>query len=250
MSDPELYLSLLSGRHRDNAVESRIFHENQSFHKDPEHLHDVLDALAAICVSKEQGDIFFVSLAVDSYGTKLYVSTNGTVPSTVIAHLHHIQSKLKHFKSVLESASSPGSVIDSPDPNIIISQTESRLDIQRTIYEYSYKKVQKRYQKRVPEILKEYEGIMKNLIETGTVVDEDVKLLSNTKILLRQIGSLVNGKTPPQEPFLTRLIVTIAGLSANWKKHMKPTGENDLLTQWDALTGEPNLSSYLGYQNL
>jgi len=103
---PELYLSLLSGRDgdlSDKAIASRC----QSDHplpKYPDHLLDVLDALAAICV-RNKGDVFFVSLAVDPNSTTLHVGTNGTVPATLITHLHKIQGQLKKLDSV--AASSP-----------------------------------------------------------------------------------------------------------------------------------------------
>ena len=77
---PELYLSLLSSRdgdlsqeHRDKAAASR-----QSL---PNHLLNVLDALAAICI-QNKGDVFFVSLAMTPNSVTLCVSTNGTVPAS------------------------------------------------------------------------------------------------------------------------------------------------------------------------
>jgi len=91
---PELYLS-------DKAIASRC----QSDHplpKYPDHLLDVLDALAAICV-RHKGDVFFVSLTVDPNSTTLHVSTNGTAPATLITHLHKIQGQLKKLNSVAAS---------------------------------------------------------------------------------------------------------------------------------------------------
>jgi hypothetical protein len=98
MAEPELYLSLLSSRYaerRDNDVGSRILQVDKPFHKDPD-LLNVLDGLAAICVRHER-DFFFVSLAMDTNAATLYVSTNGTVPSTVTDHLHTIRRKLKEL---------------------------------------------------------------------------------------------------------------------------------------------------------
>jgi len=99
---PELYLSLLSGRYgevshlssenSDNKVGSCL--QVPQFRKDPDHLLDVLDALAAICVHNEQGDVFFVSLAMGTDTATLYVSTNGTVPATLASHLHAIRREL------------------------------------------------------------------------------------------------------------------------------------------------------------
>jgi len=98
---PELYLS-------DKAIASRC----QSDHplpKYPDHLLDVLDALAAICV-RHKGD---VSLTVDPNYTTLHVSTNGTVPATLITHLHKIQGQLKKLNSV--AASGPLTLADIID---------------------------------------------------------------------------------------------------------------------------------------
>ena len=95
MSEPEFYLSLLSSRCR--GV-SRLSEEQRDtsnpFRKEPDRLVlDVLDALAAICVSNERGDVFCVSLAMESNGAKLYVSTNGPVPANVT--VHHLEKKIR-----------------------------------------------------------------------------------------------------------------------------------------------------------
>jgi hypothetical protein len=92
---PELYLSLLSGRHGDvsylsteqrhNDVGSRLF--GRPFPKDPNRLVDLLDALAAVCIRKEKGEVFFVSLAMDPKAVTLYVSSNESVPATAHCYL-------------------------------------------------------------------------------------------------------------------------------------------------------------------
>ena len=149
---PELYLS-------DKAIASRC----QSDHplpKYPDHLLDVLDALAAICV-RHKGD---VSLTVDPNYTTLHVSTNGTVPATLNAHLHKIQGQLKKLNS--DAASGPltlADTIDFPDPNNTQSRMDGELGLQRIIYEYSYQKVQRRFSKRGPGILDQYDDTMASL---------------------------------------------------------------------------------------
>ena len=50
-------------------------------------LLDVLDALAAICVHNDKGDIFFVSSALNPDSFTVHVFLNGTVPTTLIDHL-------------------------------------------------------------------------------------------------------------------------------------------------------------------
>lgn len=74
---PEFYLSLLSGR-RSNvsyvSKEQRVF--GHPFFKDPDQLMDILDALAAVCIRREKGEVFFVSLAMDPEAATLYVSSN------------------------------------------------------------------------------------------------------------------------------------------------------------------------------
>jgi len=80
---PELYLSLLSSRDGDLSQEYRgkAAASRQSLPKHPDHLLNVLDALAAICV-QNKGDIFFVSLAMTPNSATLCVSANGTVPAS------------------------------------------------------------------------------------------------------------------------------------------------------------------------
>lgn len=232
---PELYLSLLSGRYGDVSHLSAEGRDNDAgshihagpFRKDPDRLLNVLDALAAICVQKEKGDVFFVSLNMDSNTATLYVSTNGTVPATVTTHLHKIQGQLKELKSVLEPG--PPADIDSPDPNSTPSRSEGELKLRRTIYEHSYKKIQRRYQKRGPEIIAQFDT--KSLYGKVTVDPADTELLTVTKTLLQDIGDYLKEKNPH-----TNLIETIAGLSMVWKKHLDSVEENSLLSQWDSLT--------------
>jgi len=56
---------------------------------------DLLDALAAICVHKEKGETFFVSLAMGLDSTTLYVSSNKMVPATVTNYLCKIRGQLE-----------------------------------------------------------------------------------------------------------------------------------------------------------
>src|SRR6266568_5685732 len=107
---PELYLSLLSGygdvshistEPRHNDIGSRIRVSGHPFGNDPNRFMDLLDALAATCVQKDKGEIFFVSLAMDSDSTTLYVSSNKTVPATVTNYLHRIRGQLKQLHDVL-----------------------------------------------------------------------------------------------------------------------------------------------------
>ena len=96
MSEPEFYLSLLSSRCRGvSRLSEEQSDTSNPFRKDPDRLLDVLldHALAAICVSNERGDVFCVSLAMDSNGAKLYVSTNGPVPANVT--VHHLEKKIR-----------------------------------------------------------------------------------------------------------------------------------------------------------
>ena len=246
---PQVYLSLLSGRygdvahlsaeHRDNEVRSRLSASDHPFRKDPDRLLDVLDSLAAICVRNDKGDVFFVSLAMDTNSATLHVSTNGTVPSTLITHLHKIRGQLRHLKSVVEPGPSTSADIDSPDPNNTQARTDCELKLQQTIYEYSYKKLQRRFTKRGVAILDRYDDIMKGLEAKNR--PEDTKRLSMTRMLLRDIeGALKNAN--PQERHLTLLIKTIFGMNAAWRKFLKATDAN-VLTRWDDLTRESGLAS-------
>ena len=246
---PEFYLSLLSGRYgnvshlssenRDNKVGSHL--PVPKFPKDPD-LLDVLDALAAICVHNKKGDVFFVSLAMGVDTATLYVSTNGTVPATLTDHLRVIRRELKVLKSVLEPPSSPPPDVEFPDPNNTLPRTEGELKIQKIIYEYSYKKVQQRYQKRGPGILAQYDAITKSLYTNFKVVAEDIDLLTTTRGLLENIDNFLQDKIP-QGPRFTSLIELIAILSLYWKRHVEAVEENDLLTQWDNLTRKSGLTS-------
>jgi len=118
--------------------------------QDPERLLDVLDAIASICVVDRE--IYFVSLAMDPNHATLYVSTNGEVPITVIAHLIDIRRRLKELKAVLE----PGPLTNSnTDPNVTQARTDSelKLQLQQMMHQHSCPKLRRRFQKRGPAIL-------------------------------------------------------------------------------------------------
>jgi hypothetical protein len=79
---------------------------------------DLLDALAAICVHKKKGEIFFVSLAMYPDSTTLYVSSNKTVPATVTNYLRRLRGQLKQLHDALEfDPSITTSNKISPNPN-------------------------------------------------------------------------------------------------------------------------------------
>lgn len=126
---PELYLSLLSGQHGDvshlsteqrhNDVGSRL--SGHPFPKDSDRLMDLLDAVAAVCIRKEKAEVFFVSLAMDPKAATLYVSSNESVPATVISHLHKIRGQLKELRKVVE-----------PSPSITVDLTQIKPSHVRT----------------------------------------------------------------------------------------------------------------------
>ena len=238
---PELYLSLLSGRHGDvshlsteqrhNDVGPRL--SGHPFPNDPDGLMDLLDALAAVCIRKEKEQVFFVSLAMDQNAATLYVSSNESVPATVITHLHKIRGQLKELRKVLEpNPSIPGDNEPSPDPNKSQARTAGELEIQKTIYEYSYSKLRLRFSKRAPAILAIYETAVKSLQAN----DKDAKLLRVTYLTLRRIQGLLQDDRPPLS--LTELIQTIDEMSGVWRGHLNATGNEDILTRWDNFVRE------------
>ena len=199
---PELYLSLLSGRHGDvshlsteqrhNDVGPRL--SGHPFPNDPDRLMDLLDALAAVCIRKEKEQVFFVSLAMDQNAATLYVSSNESVPATVISHLYKIRGQLKELRKVVEpSPSIPADSETFPDPNKTRSRTDSELELQKTIYEHSYSKLRLRFFKRAPAILEIYETTMKSLQAN----DEDAELLHLTRWVLELIQGLLQNDRPP-----------------------------------------------------
>ncbi|KIJ91079.1 hypothetical protein K443DRAFT_656611 [Laccaria amethystina LaAM-08-1] len=188
---PELYLSLLSGRHGDvsylsteqrhNDVGSRLF--GRPFPKDPNRLVDLLDALAAVCIRKEKGEVFFVSLAMDPKAVTLYPRP------TVISHLLKIGGQLKKLRKVVEpNPSIPADNETSPDPNKTQSRTDGELELQKTIYEHSYRKLCLCFSKRTLAILAMYEITVKSLQANK----EDAELLQLTHWALKHIQGCLN----------------------------------------------------------
>ena len=156
--------------------------------QDPERssLLDVLDALASTCVHDRE--VFFVSLAKNSDEATLYVSTNGEVPATAIAHLANIQQRLKDLKAVLELG--PPSIVESPDPDRTQARADGELRLQSMIYEHSYPKLRRRYRKRGPEILEQYKTITSKLLGIDA---EESNRFSKTQGLLLVIDKMLAG---------------------------------------------------------
>ena len=101
----------------------------------------------------------------DANDAKLYVSTNGTVPATVTAHLHKYGMNLSNSnQSIRRGRRGPrlpclilGSgrsiQVSTPSTQIVLPH-EAQASWQQIIFEYSYKKVQQHYQKKLgPKIL-------------------------------------------------------------------------------------------------
>lgn len=246
MTTPELYLSLLSGRQGDvshlsteqrhNDVGSRL--SGHPFPNDPDRLMDLLDALAAVCVWKEEKQVMFVSLSMtmDPKAATLYVSSNETVPATVTSHLRIIRGQLKELQSVVVPKQSsvvvpkqsiPPDIETSPDPSKTQARTEGELKIQKTIYEYSYGKLRQRFNKWAPDILAKYDAFTKS----SNLNIQDATLLQATHLALKHIQSLLRSKRPP--PDLSRLIWMIDKLSGSWQDHLNAAGIEEILTRWD-----------------
>jgi len=234
---PELYLSLLSGRYGDvshistekrrNDIGSRI--SGHPFPNDPDRLTDLLDALAAVCVRKEKGDVFFVSLAMGADAVTLYVSSNETVPPIVPSHLRKIRGQLKELRKVTEPHPSSISADNKtyPDPNDTPLLSEGQLNLHKTIYKYSYSKLRRRFFKRAPTILAKYKVIMTSLRANK----EETIFLRSTQHLLLHIRSLLEDERPSLGS--TDLIETIHLMSRAWRTDLKGVGDEALLTRWD-----------------
>jgi hypothetical protein len=198
---------------------------------------DLLDALAAVCIRREKGEVFFVSLAMDPKAATLYVSSNESVPATVISHLRKILGQLKELRKVVEpSPSIPADNETSPDLNKTQSRTDGELELQKTIYEHSYSKLRLRFSKRAPAILAIYETTVKGLQAN----DKDAKLLHLTRWALEHIQGLLQNDKP--QCSLTDLIQTIDEVSLSWRDHLKAAGDVDILTRWDNLIRESGLT--------
>lgn len=94
---------------------------------------------------------------------------------------------------VLEYDSQPAKV-EFADPNHTPSREDGEVEIQRTIYEYSFKKVQKRFTRKGPTILSRYVDIMKAL--EAKVDSEDIHLLDLTRKALKIIQKCLENEKP------------------------------------------------------
>jgi hypothetical protein len=201
---------------------------------------DLLDALAAVCIRKEKGEVFFVSLAMDQKTVTLYVSSNESVPAAVISHLRKIRGQLKELRKVVKpNPSNPADNETSPEPNKSQSHTDGELELQKTIYEHSYSKLRLRFSKRAPVILAIYETTMKSLQAN----DKDAKLLRLTRQALEHIQGLLQNGRPLRS--LTNLIRPIGAMSLAWRDHLKAAGDEDILTCWDNSIREFGLTFHI-----
>jgi hypothetical protein len=174
---------------------------------------------------------------MDPKAATLYVSSNESVPATVISHLHKIWGQLKELQKVVEpNPSIPADNETSPDPNKTQSGTDGELELQKTIYEHSYSKLHRHFSKRAPVILAIYETTVKSLQAN----DKDAKLLHLTHWALEHIQGLLQNDRPPRS--LTDLIQMIDGMSLAWQDCLNAAGSEDILTRWDNLIRESGLT--------
>ena len=246
-TQPELYLSLLSGygdvshitsEPRYNDIGSRI--SGHPFGDDSNQFMDLLDALAAICVQKDKGQTFFVSLAMDSYSTTLYVSSNKTVPVTVADYLRTIQGQLKRLYDVLGFDSSITTDNEtSPNPNNTQPRTDGELELQKTIYKHTYLKLRRRFLKRAPAILKEYPFVVASLKTEGITTD-DATVLDLVQKLLQWMESQLLQETLPGGQGLVLIIQGIEAICVD--SRLRGVGDVNIVTRWDNLIRTSNLA--------
>ena len=194
---------------------------------------DLLDAIAAICVRKEKGETFFVSLAMDSNSTTLHVSSNKTVPAVVTNYLYRIRGQLQQLQSALEfNPSITNSNEISPNPNDTQQQTEGELELQRMIYEHTYLKFRRRFLKRAPAILKVYPSIMDSLQHEGITTDEATVLGLIQQLLGWMEKRLQSEKLPAGQD----LVSMIRGISAMCvDNRLAGAGDVNIVARWDNL---------------
>ena len=255
---PELFLSLLSGRpggvshistdpcHTD--VSSRI--SDHPFGNNPNRLTDLLDAFASICVRKEKGEVFSVSLAMDPDSATLYVASNDTVTHNITTYLYKIWGQLKALNALSKFDAPTLTDKESPDPNNIQSSAfiALELELKKTIYEHSYKKLRRRFLKRAPLVLEMFPAIETKF---QSLAPEDKNLLSNTIPVLGWLnGVLKNENLPPVFDFVT-LIQTIDVFSKAWQSHLNTTEDepHSILTRWDNLICKSGLVLNSSFHN-
>ena len=231
---PELYLSLLSGR---SGGISHILTEPRhsdigscQFPNDSDRLMNLLDAFASICVRKEKGEVFFVSLAIESDSVTLYVASNDMVPHSLTTYLYKIWGQLKNLNAV---ATDSGSL---RNPNNIKSDAvvASGLELKKTIYEHSYSKLRQRFLKRAPAILEKYPSIETKLRVNG-IAPEVIGLLDDTIPLLHWLGHQLENEKPPSGKEFVDFIQTIEALSKDWQHRLNAPADGNILTRWNTL---------------
>jgi len=234
---PALYLSLLCGEysHKTEKLTSDDgIRLPGPFRKNSDQWMSLLDALAAICVRKEKGDVFFVSLTVEHNSVTLYVSSNETVPPTLISHLHKIWAQLKKSQAVtnLDPSIPADSSCSSSSPNNAKSWSDAELEVYETIWQYSYKKLRRRFLKRAPAILAQYHDIKTSLDTSGI---EDTMFLVATGELLKKIHASLMEDVPPSGPALTYLVNAIEIIEwLSLGKQKVGGGESKILSKWDS----------------
>lgn len=244
---PGLFLSLLSGRHsdvstispeqRNNDIGSRL--SGHPFPNDPDRLMDLLDALAAICVRKGNDEVFCVSLSMQPDVVTLFVSSNNTVPTTVVSHLYKIRGQLKALEAVIEFDPSTAAIASetSPDPNNTPPRADGELALQKIIYQHSYLKLRQHFFKRAPAILNEYEKIFAKMRTNYKIAEQDIRWLNATRLMLRKICDLLQNENP-HDSSLEKLILIIGPFSTGWQGRLEAAGDEAVLFRWDNMIGK------------
>ncbi|ETW76746.1 hypothetical protein HETIRDRAFT_480888 [Heterobasidion irregulare TC 32-1] len=139
-----------------------------------------LNALALISVARPAGDVIAVTLATRKEETALYIATNGGVSQSVVDHLRAVWRCLRQI-----SRGPAGSSSDSKG----FSQ-ELRMEIVHRIYHFTWKKFQRRFNKRAPVFLESVRRLI------GEMSDQDPALLKNIESSFLKIGALTRLGTP------------------------------------------------------
>jgi hypothetical protein len=176
-------------------------------------LRAVLRSLAAICVDREHGQVFSVTLTIladdqNSQQVTLHVAENNVVPESLVKHLHDVWEFLRDLKAT------------GDDTNTVLGVA---------IYRYSYVKVRQRFKKRAPEFFGHFQRFVNRDIDTHTKDKALFRKLQN------QLGHLRTIMKPRSLDVASALLVfsILRDLRNTWKPYLDDQKPDSLLTSWE-----------------
>jgi hypothetical protein len=208
----ETHVALLSGR-RYGPNDQHISPASLSTRQ---RLRNILDTLAALCISEPQDEAFAVSASILATGVTLYVSQTGVKPLEVIDHLKEVGKQLVGLAPVVRSHDRSALKWELDTPLCYLAGT---------IYQHSLPVFRKLFMDMAEGFIATYESAIEAGREFG---DEYARLFTAVSCM----HNILDDSSPSDYSDICRVALLAEWMRGEWRKELDETNDKSFLSGW------------------